>query len=114
MRSIFAAMIIMSASTAVVHSTENQKLARSQSDYGNMQAAVGHRQPTQDDVTAANQVEFDKKSIEKDNELLDLPATQDEIIGADQLQSKDNALARRIGEENSQRDREISGSCRGC
>jgi hypothetical protein len=114
MRSIFAAIIIVSASTVVVHSAEARKLARSQPAYGYMQAPVGHRQPTQDDVTAANQVQFDKTSIEKDNELLDLPATQHEIIGADQLQSKDNALARMIGEENARLDREISGICRGC
>jgi hypothetical protein len=112
MRSIFAAMIIVSASTAVVHSAEVQKPARSQPAYGYMQAPVGHRQPTQDD--GANQVQFDKKSIEKDNELLDLPATEDKIIGADELQSKDNALDRMIGQENSRLDREISGICQGC
>ena len=114
MRSIFAAIIIVSASAAVVHAAEARKLARSQPAYGYMQAPVGHQRPTQDDVTAANQVQFDKKSIEKDNELLDLPASQREIIGADQLQSKDNALGRMIGEENARLDREISGICRGC
>jgi hypothetical protein len=112
MRSIFAAIIIVSASTAVVHTAEARKLARSQPAY--MQAPVGHRQPTQDDVTGTNQVQFDKESIEKDNELLDLPPTRDKIIGADELQSKDNALARMIGQENSRLDREISGICRGC
>ena len=114
MRSIFAAIIIVSASTAVVHTAEAQKLARSQPAYGHMQAPVGHRQPTQDDITGANQVQFDKTSIEKDNELLDLPATQDKVIGADQLQSKDNALARIIAQENARVDRTIKGICRGC
>ena len=114
MRSIFAAIIIVSASTAVVHTAEARKLARSQPAYRYMQAPVGHRQPTQDDVTGANQVQFDKKIIEKDNELLDLPPTQNKIIGADQVQSKDNGLARMIGEENARLDREISGICRGC
>ena len=114
MRSIFAAIIIVSASTAVVHTAEAKKLARSQPAYGYMQAPVGHRQPTQDDVTGTNQVQFDKESIEKDNELLDLPPTRDKIIGADELQSKDNALARMIGQENSRVDRSISGICRGC
>src|ERR1700733_13660721 len=98
MRSIFAAIIIVSASTAVVHTAEPRKLARSQPAY--MQAPVGHRQPTQDDVTGTNQVQFDKESIEKDNELLDLPATQDKIIGADQLRSEDNSLAKMIDQEN--------------
>jgi hypothetical protein len=114
MRSVFAAMIIVSASTAVVHAAEDRKLARSQPAYGYRQAPAGHRQPTQNDVTGANQVQFDKKIIEKDNELLDLPPTQNRIIGADELQSKDNALARMIGQENSRLDRKISGICRGC
>ena len=91
MRSIFAAIIIVSASTAVVHTAEAQKLVRS-----------------------PNQVQFDKTSIEKDNELLDLPTTQDKVIGADQLQSEDNALARTISQKNARLDREISGICRGC
>jgi hypothetical protein len=114
MRSIFAAIIIVSASTVVVHTAEARKLARSQPAYGYMQAPVGHRQPTRDDVTSANQGQFDKKIIEKDNELLNLPPTRNKVIGADELESKDNALARMIGEENSRLDREISGICRGC
>ena len=114
MRSIFAAIIIVSASTAVVHTAEAQNLARSQPAYGYMQAPVGHLHPTRDNVTGANQVQFDKKIVEKDNELLDLPPTQNKIIGADQVQSKDNDLARMIGEENARLDREISGICRGC
>jgi hypothetical protein len=114
MRSIFAAIIIVSASTAVVHTAEAQKLARSQPAYGHMQAPVGHRQPTQDNVKGTNQVQFEKKIIEKDNELLDLPPTQNKIIGADELQSKDNALARMIAQENARVDRTIKGICRGC
>ena len=114
MRSIFAGIILVSASTAVVHAGQAQKPAGIQPPYGYTQAPVGHRQPTQDDVTGANQVQFDKTSIEKDNELLDLPANQDKIIGADQLQSEDNALARMIAQENSRVDRTISGICRGC
>jgi hypothetical protein len=114
MRSIFAAIITVSASTAVVHTAEARNLVRSQPAYGYRQAPAGHRQPTQDGVTGANQVQFDKKIIEKDNELLDLPPTQGKVIGADELQSKDNALARMIGQENSRLDREISRICRGC
>ena len=114
MRSIFAAIIIVSASTAVVHTAEARKLARSQPAYGYMQAPAGHRQPTQDDVTGTNQVQFDKTSIERDNELLDLPATQNKIIGADELQSKDNALAKTIEQENARDDRAVRGICGGC
>src|ERR1700731_2524232 len=100
MRSIFAEIILVSASTAVVHTAEARNLVRSQPAYGYRQAAAGHRQPTQDGVTGANQVQFDKKIIEKDNELLDLPPTQNKIIGADELQSKDNDLAKMIAQEN--------------
>ena len=107
MRSIFAAIIIVSASTAVVHAAEAQKLARNQPAYGYRQAPIGGRQPTQDDVRDANQVQ-------KDNELLDLPPTQDKIIGADQLQSEDNALAKTTEQENARLDREIREICRGC
>ena len=114
MHSIFATIIVVSASILVVHTADARKLARSQPAYRDMQAPVGHRQPTQDDVTGANQVQFDKKIVEKDNELLDLPPTQNKIIGADQVQSKDNALARMIGQENSRIDPAIGGICRGC
>jgi hypothetical protein len=114
MRSILVAIIIVSASTAVVHPAEAQKLARSQPAYGYTQAPVGHRQAAQYDVTGADQVEFDRRSIEKDNELLDLPPTQDKIIGADQLQSEDNARARTTEQENARIDRELWGICRGC
>src|ERR1700742_4579352 len=109
MHSIFATIIVVSASILVVHTADARKLARSQPAYRDMQAPVGHRQPTQDDVASANQGQFDKKIIEKDNELLDLPPTRNKAIGADELQSKDNALAKMIGEENARLDREISG-----
>ena len=114
MRSIFAAIIMLSASTAVGHTAEAQKHARIQPGYGYMHAPVGHRQPTQDDVTGANEVQFDKKSVEKDNALLDLPASQDSITGANQVQSEENALAKMIEQENARLDRELRGICRGC
>jgi hypothetical protein len=114
MRTIFAAIIMLSASTAVGHTSEVQKHARIQPGYGYMQARVGHRQPTRDDVTGANQVQFDRKRVEKDNELLDLPTTEDKVIGADQVESAENALAKTIEQENARLDRELRGICRGC
>ena len=114
MRTIFAAIIMLSASTAIVHAAQAQRHAQIQPGYGYMQAPVGHRQPTQDDVTGANQVQFDKKRIEKDNELVDLPTTQDKVIGADQVGSEENALAKTIEQENARLDRELRGICRGC
>jgi hypothetical protein len=110
MRSIFAAIIMLSASTPVVHTAQAQRHA--QPSYGDMQAPVGHRQPTRDDVTGDNQV--DKESVAKDNELLDLPTNQDKVIGAEQGESEENALAKRIEQENARLDRELRGICRGC
>jgi hypothetical protein len=114
MRSIFAGIIILSASTAVVHTAEAQKHARIQPAYGYMQAQLDHRQLTQDDVTGANQVQFDQESVEKDNELLNLPPTQDNVIGADQVKSEEGTLAKRIEQENARLDRELRGICSGC
>jgi hypothetical protein len=105
MRSIFAAMIMLSVSTAVVHAGTAQNDTKIQPSYGyymHMQAPVG-RSPTEAD-----------KKIERDNELLDLPATQDKIIGANRVQSNENALGKMIEQENARVYREISGICRGC
>jgi hypothetical protein len=114
MRSIFAGIIIMAASTVLVHTAEAQKHARIQPGYAYMQAPGGHRQPTQDGVTGTNQVQFDKNRVEKDNELLDLPPTRDKVIGANQVESEENALAKMIEQENARLDRELKGICRGC
>ena len=68
-----------------------------------MQAPVGHRQPTRNDV-----------EIERANEQLDLPAGQDSITGAGQVQSEEDAFAKMIEQENGRLDRELRGICRGC
>ena len=109
MRSIFAAIIMLSASTAVVYAAEARKPPRIQSGYG-----VGYRRLAQDDVAGANQVQFDKKTVDKDNELLNLPTTRDTVLGANQVESKENAMAKTIEQENARLDRELRGICRGC
>jgi hypothetical protein len=114
MRSTFAAIIMLSASTTVVHSAEAQKPPGIQSGYDHIPAPVGHRQLTQNDVTGANQIQFDKKRVETDNELLDLPTTQDKVTGANQVESEENAMAKTIEQENAQLDRQLRGICRGC
>jgi hypothetical protein len=114
MRSIFAAIIMLSASTAVVHIAQAQKHAPMQHGYGYMHSSVGHRQPTHDDVTGANQVQFDKKSVEKDKELPHPPPTHDKVTGVGQVEAAENALAKMIGQENARLDRELRGICRGC
>jgi hypothetical protein len=113
-RAIFAVIIIMAASTALVHTAEAQKHARIQPGYAYTRAPGGHRQPTQDGVTGTNQVQFDKKRVEKDNELLDLPPTRDKVMGANQVASEENALAKMIEQENARLDQELKGICRGC
>ena len=40
--------------------------------------------------------------------------TRDDVKGADQVQSGENALAKRIDEENVRLDRLLRGICRGC
>jgi hypothetical protein len=114
MRSIFAAIIMLSASTAVARTAQAQKHAPIQHGYGYMHPPVGHRQPTHDDVTGANQVQFDKKSVENDKELPDPPPTHDKGIGAGQVEAAENALAKMIEQENARLDRELRGICRGC
>jgi hypothetical protein len=114
MRSIFAAIIMLSVSTAVGHAAEAQKHAQIQPGYGYVRAPVGYRQLTQDDVTGAGQAQFDKNSVEKDNEMLDQPTTRNQVIGADQVESEENGLARTIEHENEQLDRQLRGICRGC
>jgi hypothetical protein len=114
MRSIFAAIIALSASTVAVHAAEAQKHVRIQPGYSYMQAPVGHRQPAQDDVTGANRVQFKKKSVEKHNERFDLPPNQEKVTSAGQLESEENLLAKTIEQENVRLDRELRGICRGC
>ena len=114
MRTIFVGIIMLAASTAVVHAAQAQRPTQIQPGYGYVQAQVGHQRPTQDDVTGDDQVQFDKKRVEKDNDLLDLPTTQDQVKGADQVESEENALARTIERENGRLDHELRGICRGC
>jgi hypothetical protein len=62
MRSIFAGMIMLSASMAVVDTAQAQIRPERPPGYGSMQAPIGHQQPTQDelqptqdDITGARQ-----------------------------------------------------------
>ncbi len=111
MRSIFAAIIMLSASTAPVHAAAAENHA---SAYGYMQAPVDHRQPTQHDVTGADQVRPDQKIAKKDNEPVKRPPTPDDVTGADQSKSDDGALTKMIDEENARLDRLVRSICRGC
>jgi hypothetical protein len=102
MRSLFVAMSMLSASMAVVNTAQAQM--QKPPGYGSMQAPIGHRQPTQGD--------FEK--IDKDNQQLHLPASQDGITGARPLPAEEDTLTNRIGQDNPALDSEITDICPTC
>jgi hypothetical protein len=114
MHAIFAALIMVSGSTADVHAREVPQYTEIQPGHGSMQAPVGHRQPTQRDVAGARQARSDKKIVAQDNELLDLPPSQNHVVGADEVPPGENTLAKIIEEENARIDRLVRSICRGC
>jgi hypothetical protein len=79
MRSIFAGMIMLSASMDVVDTAQAQSQPEGPPGYGSTQAPIVQRQPTQGDLQST-QDELEK--IDKDNQLLNLPASQYDITGA--------------------------------
>jgi hypothetical protein len=68
MRSIFAGIIMLSASTAAVHAAQTEK-------HGYIQAVIGHRRPSQDNTVGADHGHSEQdvltKRIEQDNSRLD-------------------------------------------
>jgi hypothetical protein len=111
MRSLFAGMIMLSASMAIVDTAQAQIQSQRPPGYGSMQAPIGHRQPTQYDQQPTQD---DLEKIDKENQELDLPASQDEITGAGQVRSKEDALTNRIGQDNPALDSEITDICPTC
>jgi hypothetical protein len=78
-----------------------------------MQAPIGHRRPSQDDLQFTQD---DFQQIERDNRDLDLPASQDDIIGAGGVHSREEDLARafeQLGPWNGRQIRDICPSCGG-
>jgi hypothetical protein len=109
MRSLLLGMVMLSASMAVVDTAHAQ--IHVPPSYGSMQAPVGHRQPTQDDLQPTQD---NLEKIDKDNQQHDHPASQDEITGAGQLRSTEDALTNRIGQDNPTLDGEILDICPTC
>jgi hypothetical protein len=109
MRSLLLGMVMLSASMAVVDTAQAQ--IQRPPGYGSMQAPIGHRQPTQDDLQP---MQDNLEKIDKDNQQLDQPASQDEITGAGQLRSMEDALTSRIGQDNRGLDGEILDICPTC
>jgi hypothetical protein len=89
MRSIFAGMIMLSASMAVVDTARAQIHPERPPGYGSMHAPIGQRQPTHDD---RQPTQDDLEKIDKDNQLLNLPASQYDITGAGQVPRLDSEI----------------------
>jgi hypothetical protein len=106
MRSIFAGFIMLSASMAVVHTVQAQKHG-----YGHLRASIGHRHPTQDDLQPSR---ADLKQIERDNREVYPPAGPDDTIAGDRVHSEEDALTKRIEQDNARLDRELKGICSSC
>jgi hypothetical protein len=111
MRSIFAGIIMLSASMAIVDAAQVQKHAQRLPGYGYRQALIGHRKPTQDDLQPAQN---DLEKIDEGPQQLDPPARQDGMIGVGQVHSKEDALTKRIEQDNARLDRKIRGVCPSC
>ena len=102
MRSLFAAAILLTTLTTVPLAAETRDHSATWPGDSSMQAAPGHRQPTPW-----------LEQVGRDNEQLDAAGGGD-VTGANEVQSEENALARRIEEENDRLDAELRGICRGC
>ena len=89
MRSIFVGMIVLSASMTDVDTAQAQIHPERPPGYGSMQAPIGQRQPTQDDLQST-QDELEK--IDKDNQLLNLPSSQYDITGAGEVPRLDGEI----------------------
>lgn len=101
-RSLFAATILLTTLSAVPLAAETRDHSATWPGDSSMQAPPGHRQPTRW-----------LEQVGKDNAQLDA-AGGGEVTGANEVQSEENALARRIEEENDRLDAELRGICRGC
>lgn len=111
MRSLFAGMVMLSVSMAVVGAAHPQTHPQRPPGYGSMQVRTGHRQPTQDDLQPTQD---DLEKIDKDNHELDLPASQDDVTGAGPAPPTEDALTKRIEQDNPRLDREIIDICPSC
>lgn len=104
MRSNFAGIVLLSASMAVVYPAHAEKQPQGPPGFGNLQTPTDHQQSTNDNL----------KAIEKDNELNELPASHDETIGAGQVHSEEDALTKKIDQDNARLDRLVNGICPRC
>ena len=111
MDSLLVGVIVLSASMAVVGTAQAQTHAQRPPVYRSVHAPIGHRQPTQDDLRPTRD---DLEKIDKDNHELDLPASQDGIAGAGPIPPEEDALTKKIEQDDAQLDREIRDICPSC
>jgi hypothetical protein len=98
MRTLFAGMIMLSASMAIVDTAQAQIQPQRPPGYRSMQAH-----------------DLDLKRIEGANQQLDLPASQDDITGAfGPVSAEEDALTKNIEQDNRQLDSEITDICPTC
>ena len=106
----FAGILMLSASIAAVDAAPAQTHLQGPPGYGSVHAPIGHRQPTPGDLRPTQD---DLETIDKDNHDLDLPAGQ-EVTGAGQIPSGEDALTRRVEQDNPRLDGEITDICPSC
>jgi hypothetical protein len=104
MRSIFVGIISLSASMAVALPAQAQQHSKRAPGYDYVQTLMGPQQSTNNDL----------KMIERDNQDLELPASQDDIVGADQVHSEEDTQTKRIDQDSVRIDREIRNICPSC
>ena len=83
MRSLFAAAVMLSASTAVVHAREVSQNVEIRPGSNSMRVPAGHRQPTRRDVAPAREAQPDKQIVARDNALPDPASNQNHVAAAD-------------------------------
>jgi hypothetical protein len=110
MRSIFVGIILLSTSMADADAALVQRHPQRFPGYGYRQALIDHRRPTQDGRQPAQD---DPEKIDTDNQQLDPPASRD-VVDAGQVHSEEDALTRRIEQDNARLDRDIRGICPSC
>jgi hypothetical protein len=111
MRSLFVGLIALSASMTIAGAAQAQTDLQRLPSYSSMPAQIGHRPPagynlqtTQDDV----------EKINRANRQLDLPSSQADIAGAGVIPSGEDALTKRIEQDDPQLDSEITDICPTC
>jgi hypothetical protein len=104
MRSIFVGIAVLSASMAIVQPALAQRHSQRPPTYGYVQTPMDPQQSANDDL----------RSIERDNQDLELPVSHDDIAGADKVHSEEEAQTKRITQDSVRINREIRNICPSC